>query len=139
MIHEVYQLKIARLNQIRAEIEAKGLALEFTNQDGAKLFKDGEFIYVEQLQPLLDEYEAIRFQTDPLTDDFDGSFIEDVSPIEATHSMFKEFKKELGLNNADIAEIVGLTPDSVKTMTQPNKELPSWAKAMVFTWQKILK
>lgn len=54
-----------------------------------------------------------------------------------THLEFKELKKEFKLNNADIAEIVGLTVDSVKTMTQPNKELPSWAKSMIFIWKKI--
>lgn len=139
MTQEVYQLKVCRLNQISGELQAKGFELEFTNEDGAKLYKDGEFVYIEQLQPLLSEYEQIRFRTDELTNDYDGSFIEQNPTVEATHILFKEFKKELGLNNAYIAQIVGLTPDSVKTMTQPNKELPSWAKAMIFTWQKILK
>ena len=53
-----------------------------------------------------------------------------------THQQFKELKKELNLKNADIAKITGLTVDSVKTMTQPNKELPSWAKSMIFVWKK---
>jgi len=53
-----------------------------------------------------------------------------------THLDFKELKKEFNLNNADIAKIVGLTVDSVKSMTQPNKELPSWAKSMIFVWKK---
>lgn len=52
------------------------------------------------------------------------------------HSDFKELKKEFNLKNADIAEIVGLTVDSVKSMTQPNKELPSWAKSMIYIWKK---
>jgi len=139
MTQEVHQLKVCRLNQISSELQAKGFELEFSNDDGAKLYKDGEFVYIEALQPLLDEYEQIRLRTDELTNDYDGSFVEQNPPVEATHILFKEFKKELGLNNADIAQIVGLTPDSVKTMTQPNKELPSWTKAMIFTWQKILK
>ena len=41
--------------------------------------------------------------------------------------------------NTNSQAVTGLTADSVKTMTQPNKDLPSWAKAMIFTWQKILK
>ena len=56
-----------------------------------------------------------------------------------THGLFKEFKAALNLTNEDIAKIIGLTADSVKSMTQPNKDLPSWAKAMIFTWIKILK
>lgn len=50
---------------------------------------------------------------------------------------FKAMKKDLGLTNADVAEIVGLSVDSVKTMTQPAKELPSWAKAMVYVWKQL--
>jgi hypothetical protein len=59
--------------------------------------------------------------------------------MEPTHIEFKELKKEFNLKNSDIAEIVGLTVDSVKTMTQPNKELPSWAKSMIFVWKKSKK
>ena len=46
-------------------------------------------------------------------------------------------KKELKLTNSDIADITGLTVDSVKTMTQPNRDLPAWAKSMIFVWQKL--
>ena len=53
-----------------------------------------------------------------------------------THQDLKDLKKQFKIKNSDIAEIVGLTVDSVKTMTQPNKELPSWAKAMIFVWKK---
>lgn len=52
------------------------------------------------------------------------------------HEEFRSLKKVLKINNADIAAIVGLSYDSVKTMTQPNKELPSWAKAMIYTWKQ---
>lgn len=58
---------------------------------------------------------------------------------ENLHLKFKEMKKELGLNNADIADIIGLSADSVKTMTQPNKELPAWAKSMIFVWKFFKK
>ena len=55
-----------------------------------------------------------------------------------THEDFKAMKKDLGIkNNSQIAEIVGLTTDSVKTMTQPNRELPAWAKSMIFVWKKL--
>ena len=50
---------------------------------------------------------------------------------------FKRFKKDMQLKNSDIAKIVGLTTDSVKTMTQPNRELPSWAKAMIYVWKRL--
>ena len=53
-----------------------------------------------------------------------------------SHQDFKDLKKHFKIKNYDVAEIVGLTVDSVKTMTQPNKELPSWAKAMIFVWKK---
>lgn len=58
---------------------------------------------------------------------------------ENLHLQFKAMKKEIGLNNADIAEIIGLSADSVKTMTQPNKELPAWAKSMLFVWKHFKK
>jgi len=54
-----------------------------------------------------------------------------------THADFKEMKKQLGLTNASIAEITDLSVNSVKTMTQPNKELPTWAKSMIFVWKKL--
>lgn len=58
---------------------------------------------------------------------------------ENLHADFKAMKKELGLTNADIAEIIGLSVDSVKTMTQPSKELPTWAKAMLHVWKHFSK
>lgn len=56
--------------------------------------------------------------------------------INPTHQDLKDLKKQFKIKNSDIAEIVGLTVDSVKTMTQPGKELPSWAKSMIFVWKK---
>jgi len=53
------------------------------------------------------------------------------------HKKFKELKKELGLTNSNIAELTGLGYNSVKSMTQPNKELPRWAKTMIFVWEKM--
>ena len=58
---------------------------------------------------------------------------------ENLHIQFKQMKKEVGLNNSDVADIIGLSADSVKSMTQPNKELPAWAKAMVYVWKHFKK
>jgi len=54
-----------------------------------------------------------------------------------THADFKEMKKQLGLTNAIIAFEIGLTTDSVKNQTAPAKELPSWAKSMIFIWKRL--
>ena len=56
--------------------------------------------------------------------------------INPTHQDLKDLKKQFKIKNSDIAAIVGLPVDSVKTMTQPGKELPSWAKSMIFVWKK---
>lgn len=58
---------------------------------------------------------------------------------ENLHTQFKEMKKDIGLNNADVAKIIGLSANSVKSMTQPNKELPAWAKAMIYVWKYFSK
>jgi len=52
-----------------------------------------------------------------------------------THKDFKELKKQLGLKNRDIALIIGLTEFSVKNQTSPSKELPTWAKAMLYGYE----
>ncbi|RKD96744.1 sigma factor-like helix-turn-helix DNA-binding protein [Marinifilum flexuosum] len=54
-----------------------------------------------------------------------------------THEKYKAMKKALGLTNADIAEIIGISPNSVKNQTQSSKELPTWAKSMIFVWEKL--
>ena len=55
-----------------------------------------------------------------------------------THEDFKAMKKELKIGNAEIAEIIGLTTGSVKNQTAPaKKELPAWAKSMIFVWKKL--
>ena len=51
-----------------------------------------------------------------------------------THKDFKELKKHLGLKNRDIALIIGLTEFSVKNQTAPSKELPTWAKSMIYVF-----
>jgi len=55
---------------------------------------------------------------------------------EMLRKMWKAYKKERSLTNEDIAEILDMSADSVKTMTQPNKELPKWAVAMLYEWKQ---
>jgi len=51
-----------------------------------------------------------------------------------THEDWKAYKKEKGLTNEDIANIVGMSVDSVKNQTAPSKDLPKWAVSMLFQW-----
>lgn len=53
------------------------------------------------------------------------------------HNRFKEMKSELGLTNSDIADVTGNTPDSVKSTTQPNKELPRWLKLAIVIFERM--
>lgn len=52
-----------------------------------------------------------------------------------THDDWKAYKSEKGLTNTDIANIIGITSDSVKNQTQPNKDLPKWAISMLYEWK----
>lgn len=51
------------------------------------------------------------------------------------HDRFKEMKEGLGLTNSDIALITGNTADSIKTSTQPNKDLPRWLKLAIVIYE----
>lgn len=53
------------------------------------------------------------------------------------HDRLRVMKSELGLTNADIAEITGNTADSIKTVTQPNKEIPRWLKLAIVIFEKM--
>jgi hypothetical protein len=46
-------------------------------------------------------------------------------------------KKGLGYTNSDIAKITGNTPESIKTTTQPNKEIPRWLKLAIVIYEKL--
>ena len=48
-------------------------------------------------------------------------------------------KKELGLTNSDIAEITGNSADSVKSVTQHNKEIPRWLKLAIVVHERWKK
>lgn len=50
---------------------------------------------------------------------------------------YKAMKKALGYTNKDIAEITGNSEDSVKTVTQPNKEIPRWLKLAIVVFERM--
>ena len=47
------------------------------------------------------------------------------------HERYKAMKKALGYTNADIAKIIGNSSTSVRTVTQPSKEIPRWLKLAI--------
>lgn len=53
------------------------------------------------------------------------------------HDRFKAMKSGLGLTNSDIADITGNSADSVKSVTQPNKEIPRWLKLAIFVYERL--
>lgn len=52
------------------------------------------------------------------------------------HQRFKEMKDGLDYTNSDIAVITGNTPDSIKSSTQPKKEIPRWLKLAIVIYEK---
>ena len=54
------------------------------------------------------------------------------------HQRFKEMKDGLGYTNSDIANITGNTADSIKSSTQPNKDLPRWLKLAIVIYENTL-
>ena len=53
------------------------------------------------------------------------------------HNRYKKMKSGLGLTNSDIADITGNSADSVKSVTQPNKELPRWVKLAIVVYERM--
>ena len=53
------------------------------------------------------------------------------------HNRFKAMKLGLGLTNSDIADITGNSADSVKSVTQPNKEIPRWLKLAIVIYERL--
>lgn len=51
------------------------------------------------------------------------------------HQRFKEMKDGLGYTNSDLAIIIGNTADSIKSATQPNKELPRWLRLAIVIYE----
>ena len=52
------------------------------------------------------------------------------------HKRYKAMKSGLKLTNLDIADIIGNSADSVKSVTQPNKEIPRWLKLAIVVYEK---
>lgn len=55
------------------------------------------------------------------------------------HNRFKAMKSELGLTNSDIAQVTGNSADSVKSVTQPNKEIPRWLKLAIIVYERMVE
>ena len=53
------------------------------------------------------------------------------------HNRYKAMKSALELTNADISDIIGNTADSVKSTTQPNKDLPRWLKLAIVIYERM--
>jgi len=54
------------------------------------------------------------------------------------HNRFKAMKSGLGLTNSDIADIIGNSSDSVKSVTQPNKDIPRWLKLAIVVYERMV-
>lgn len=54
------------------------------------------------------------------------------------HDRFKAMKSGLELTNSDIADITGNSADSVKSVTQPNKEIPRWLKLAIVVYERMV-
>lgn len=54
------------------------------------------------------------------------------------HERFKAMKSGLELTNSDIADITGNSADSVKSVTQPNKEIPRWLKLAIVVYERMV-
>lgn len=53
------------------------------------------------------------------------------------HNRFKSMKSGLELTNSDIADITGNSADSVKSVTQPNKQIPRWLKLAIVVYERL--
>lgn len=53
------------------------------------------------------------------------------------HERFRAMKKGLGYTNSDIAKITGNTPDSIKSRTQPNADIPRWLKLAIVVYENL--
>jgi hypothetical protein len=53
------------------------------------------------------------------------------------HKRYKAMKSRLGLTNSDISDIIGNSADSVKSVTQPNKEIPRWLKLAIVVYERL--
>lgn len=63
--------------------------------------------------------------------------MKDLTMLDNWHNRYKAMKSELGLTNSDIAKIIGNSADSVKSVTQPNKEIPRWLKLAIVVRERM--
>ena len=56
-----------------------------------------------------------------------------------THEEFKEMKRDLNINNKDIAKLLNCTEQNIKNHTAPGKELGKIPISMLFIYRKIQK
>jgi len=54
-----------------------------------------------------------------------------------TYDNWKRIKKDLGLKNKDIAEILGLALRTIEDQLRPSKELPTWARGMIYVYEQL--
>jgi cytochrome c556 len=52
---------------------------------------------------------------------------------------FKAMLKDLGMDYFKVAEVTGHTPESVKVMLKPSKELPRWCKLVLCVYENKVK
>ena len=53
------------------------------------------------------------------------------------HERYKAMKSGLELTNSDIADITGNSADSIKSVTQPNKDIPRWVKLAIVVYERM--
>tara|TARA_R110000851_G_C12735074_1_gene530194 strand:+ start:322 stop:519 length:198 start_codon:yes stop_codon:yes gene_type:complete len=53
------------------------------------------------------------------------------------HKRFKAMKKALQDTNQTISQITGLSEDSIKNQTQPNKDFPKWLKYTIDVFERM--
>ncbi len=52
------------------------------------------------------------------------------------HERYNRMKKDLGYTNKDIAELTGFDYNSIKTMTQPNRNFPKSLKLGIEIYER---
>ena len=52
---------------------------------------------------------------------------------------WRAFKKDLGLTNSKVGDIIGNTRDSVQVATGSKREFVRWAKLAIWVWEKYKK
>jgi len=83
----------------------------------------------------VDEHIAseIEFNSDT---DSESLSIESIKRYDnSRREQLSELLTQLELTYKDVAMITGHSADSIKTMLQPNKELPRWVNLVLYVWK----